>query len=77
MGGGTEVLFGLVFPLYKYYYQKQDEINIQSIIRCTSPDHLKIVDIIDIDHVVAVEAINLKIIWFSPQDTVKMAYDSL
>ena len=66
MGGGTEALFGLVFPLYKYYYQKQDETNTQSMIRYTSPDHLKIVDIIDIDHVVAVEASNLKIVWFSP-----------
>ena len=38
----------------------------QSIIRYTSPDHLKIVDIIDIDHVVAVEDNNFKIVWFSP-----------
>ena len=66
MGGGTEALFGLVFPLYKYYYQKQDESKTQSIIRYTSSDHLKIVDIINIDHVVAVEANNFKTVWFSP-----------
>ena len=66
MGRGTVALFGLVFPLCKDYYQKEDESNTQSIIRYTSPDHLKIVDIIDIDHVVAVEASNLKIVWFSP-----------
>ena len=65
MGEGTEALFGLEFPLYKYYYQKQAESKTQSIIRYTSPDHLKIVDIIDIDHVVAVEDNNLKVVWFS------------
>ena len=70
MGGGTVALFGLVFPLCKYYYQKQDESDAQSmtkhLIRYTSPDHLKIADIIDFDHIVAVEAINFKIVWFSP-----------
>ena len=66
MGGGTEALFGLVFPLCKDYYQKQDESKTQSIVRYTSPDHFKIVDIIDIDHVVAVEDNNFKTVWFSP-----------